>query len=514
MDVIIPPVGESITEVVIGQWLKSNGSTIEADEVICELESDKANFELRSEAAGLLNHKAQTGDTLAIGSTVATIEPYSQPSISPKKVNSTTTEAPTTTQGPTTTEAATTAEAPATLSESIEVIIPNVGESITEVVLSKWIKKEGTTVKLDESIAELESDKANFELTAPTSGLLEDCAKEGDSLAIGAVACRIAPGIKAMGQDSVSVPSSVPTKEEGHYAAAHPSPAAAKLLAEKGLSPNDIKGSGIHGRITKGDVLAPRAEAGPPVSTSPSIKPAHQSEQALRGERKERLSSLRKTIARRLVQVKNETAMLTTFNEIDMQPVMGLRKKYKEAFKEKYEVGLGFMSFFTKAVCMSLQEFPAVNAKIEEENSICYHDYCDISIAVSTPKGLVVPVVRSAEQMSFEQIEKEILRLAVRAKEGKISITEMNGGTFTITNGGIFGSLLSTPILNAPQSAILGMHNIVERPVVVAGSITARPMMYVALSYDHRIIDGKESVSFLVRIKELLEDPARLMLGI
>ena len=301
---------------------------------------------------------------------------------------------------------------------------------------------------------------------------------------------------------------------DSSYATGHPSPAAAKILDEKGIAANAVAGSGVGGRITKED--AQNAVPGAPVAAAaaPSVAAAVSNGPSdARGVRREKMSSLRKTVARRLVAVKNETAMLTTFNEVDMKPVMDLRSKYKDKFKEKHGVGLGFMSFFTKAVCVALKEFPSVNAKIDGEEMI-FHDYCDISIAVSAPKGLVVPVIRSAEHLSLAGIESEVVRLAVKARDNKLSLEEMSGGTFTITNGGVFGSMLSTPIINAPQVAILGMHNIVERAVVVDGQIVVRPIMYLALSYDHRIIDGKESVSFLVRVKQLLEDPARLLLDI
>jgi 2-oxoglutarate dehydrogenase E2 component (dihydrolipoamide succinyltransferase) len=292
------------------------------------------------------------------------------------------------------------------------------------------------------------------------------------------------------------------------YAAGHPSPAAAKILDEKGIAAASVAGSGVGGRITKEDAVA----ASKPAAAAPAA-PASAPAVAQGGTRREKMSSLRKTVARRLVAVKNETAMLTTFNEVDMKPVMDLRGKYKDKFKEKHGVGLGFMSFFTKAVCVALKEYPSVNAKIDGDE-IVFHDYCDISIAVSAPKGLVVPVIRSAENLSLAGIESEVVRLAGKARENKLSLEEMSGGTFTITNGGVFGSMLSTPIINAPQVAILGMHNIVERAVVVDGQIVVRPIMYLALSYDHRIIDGRESVSFLVRLKQLLEDPARLLLDI
>jgi 2-oxoglutarate dehydrogenase E2 component (dihydrolipoamide succinyltransferase) len=286
-------------------------------------------------------------------------------------------------------------------------------------------------------------------------------------------------------------------------------------LAEKGVSPESVKGTGKDGRITKED--AQSAQKAAPAPAKAESKPAAASAPApvagSRNERREKMSSLRKTVAKRLVSVKNETAMLTTFNEVNMKPIMDLRSKFKEQFKEKHGVGLGFMSFFTKAVCVALQEWPAVNAKIDG-NEIVYNDYCDISIAVSAPKGLVVPVIRNAETLSFDQVEKEVVRLAMKARDNKLSIEEMTGGTFTLTNGGIFGSMMSTPIINAPQSAILGMHNIVQRPMAVNGEVVILPMMYLALSYDHRIIDGRESVSFLVRVKELLEDPTRLLFGV
>jgi 2-oxoglutarate dehydrogenase E2 component (dihydrolipoamide succinyltransferase) len=314
---------------------------------------------------------------------------------------------------------------------------------------------------------------------------------------------------------------SPPTEKESaatSYAAGHASPAAAKILAEKGMSPQDVNGSGVGGRITKQDAVEAKPKPAQPAAqpTKTDGKPAAQPATLATGDRnvrRQKMSSLRKTISRRLVAVKNETAMLTTFNEVDMKPIMDLRAKYKDKFKEKHNVGLGFMSFFTKACCVALQEWPAVNAMIDGDEMV-FNDYCDISIAVSTPRGLVVPVIRNAEKLDFAGIEKEIINLAVKARDNKLTIEEMTGGTFTITNGGVFGSMMSTPIINAPQSAILGMHNIVERPVVVDGQITIRPMMYVALSYDHRIIDGRESVSFLVRVKQLLEDPARLLLGV
>ena len=411
---------------------------------------------------------------------------------------------------------------------SLEIKIPAVGESITEVTLAQWLKQDGDYVEMDENIAELESDKATFELPAEKAGILKIIAQEGDTLEIGAVVCTIedgdapAEGTAKKEEAPAEKPTTTgPAKEETEssdsYAAGTASPAAAKILREKGIDPSTIKGTGKDGRITKED--AEKAQARPAAAkaeNTPTTESTTSTPVALAGsrnERREKMTSLRKTIAKRLVTVKNETAMLTTFNEVNMQPIMDLRAKYKDAFKEKHGVGLGFMSFFTKAITMALKEWPAVNARIEE-NEIVYSDFADISIAVSAPKGLVVPVIRNAESMSLYQIEKEVINLATKARDNKLTIEEMTGGTFTITNGGVFGSMMSTPIINAPQSAILGMHNIVQRPVAENGQVVIRPMMYIALSYDHRTIDGRESVSFLVRVKQLLEDPARLLLEV
>ncbi len=408
---------------------------------------------------------------------------------------------------------------------SLVIKVPPVGESISEVTLSQWIKKDGDYVEMDEVIAELESDKATFELTAEKAGTLKTIAKEGDTLEIGAPVCSIDEGGKS--EDKPAAAEAAPAKDESKapagkqeekgstYASGTPSPAAAKILAEKGVDSASVKGTGVDGRLTKEDAM--KAEAGKKGSAAPSapapVAPAKIVVPGSRTERREKMSSLRKTVAKRLVAVRNETAMLTTFNEVDMQPIMDLRTKYKDKFKEKHGVGLGFMSFFTKAVCEALKDFPSVNARIEGED-IVFNEFADISIAVSAPKGLVVPVIRNAESMSLAQIEAAVMELAVKARDSKLTLEEMTGGTFTITNGGVFGSMMSTPIINAPQSAILGMHNIVERPVAQNGQVVIRPIMYVALSYDHRIIDGRESVGFLVRVKQLLEDPARLLLGI
>jgi 2-oxoglutarate dehydrogenase E2 component (dihydrolipoamide succinyltransferase) len=397
--------------------------------------------------------------------------------------------------------------------KTVEMVVPPLAESITEVTIGSWSKNDGDFVEMDEVIGEIESDKATFELTAETQGYLQIVANEGDTLEIGALICKIEETEGAPPPPEEFEAEAKPEKATttDNYAEGHPSPAAAKILDEKGIDKGTVKGTGVGGRITKEDALNAKPQediAVRQVSDNTASLPG-----GLRDERRVKMTTLRKTISRRLVTAKNQTAMLTTFNEVNMKPIMDIRSKYKELFKEKFEVGLGFMSFFTRACCVALQEWPAVNAKIDGEE-IVYSDFCDISIAVSAPKGLVVPVVRNAESLSFDQIEKEILRLATKARDGKLSIEEMQGGTFTITNGGVFGSMMSTPIINVPQSAILGMHNIVKRPIVENEEVVVRPMMYVALSYDHRIIDGRESVSFLVRVKELLEDPARLLLGL
>jgi 2-oxoglutarate dehydrogenase E2 component (dihydrolipoamide succinyltransferase) len=410
---------------------------------------------------------------------------------------------------------------------SVEIKVPPVGESISEVTLTKWIKKDGEWVDRDEVIAELESEKATFEINAEKAGILHTIAKEDDTLQIGDVVCTIddtaekpagktetakaeTPKAETAKPQAKQEPPEVkepkvitpeenqPRKKEDIKA----SPVAAAILADKKIDVSKVTPTGSHGKIMKHDVLDALANPGRAIGK----------ELFSREEKSQKMSNLRRTISRRLVEAKNSTAMLTTFNEVDMSAIMELRAKYKETFKKTHEVNLGFMSFFTKAVCFALQEWPTVNAQIDGEN-IIYHEYCDISIAVSSPKGLVVPVIRNAESLSMAEIEKEVAQLAAKARDSKLTIEEMTGGTFTITNGGVFGSLMSTPIINIPQSAILGMHNIVERPVAIKGQVVIKPMMYVALSYDHRLIDGRESVSFLVRVKQMLENPEQLLFG-
>lgn len=502
----VPTVGESISEVTVGQWFKKDGDLVQMDEVLCELESDKATFEFPSEGSGILRIKAQPGDTVEIGGLICVIE---------EAENLASVPTPTLPAG-----IAAPSSPPVVNGGVKDMVVPTVGESITEVTLANWIKKDGDFVTLDEIIAEVDSDKATFELPAEATGILRHVAKEGDVLEIGGLICKIEITDAAAASSSTvsaTAVASAPVSSSSTYASGHASPAASKILAEKGISSESVSGSGKDGRITKEDAMSAQKPTPAAAPLTQPVKPVESAPAAFilgsRNVRREKMSSLRKTVSRRLVAVKNETAMLTTFNEVNMKPIMDLRSKFKDQFKEKHGVGLGFMSFFTKAVCVALKEWPAVNAQIDG-NEIIYNDFCDISVAVSAPKGLVVPVIRNAEAMSFDQIEKEILRLAGKARDNKLSIEEMTGGTFTLTNGGVFGSMMSTPIINAPQSAILGMHNIVERPIAENGQVVIRPMMYLALSYDHRIIDGRESVSFLVRVKQLLEDPTRLMFGV
>ncbi len=404
---------------------------------------------------------------------------------------------------------------------ALEIKVPAVGESISEVTLVKWMKKDGDYVNRDEVIAELESEKATFEINAEQAGVLKTIAQEGDTLKIGDVACSIdTEAAKPQAQVETAAPTveNQPVKQAAEatsksIAVTPPpaqapatdikaSPVAAAMIADKKVDTTGINPSGSNGRIMKQDVMAALQNPGRAVD-----KPLFSRE-----DKPEKMSNLRKTISRRLVEAKNTTAMLTTFNEVDMSRIMDLRKQYKDGFTKKHGVGLGFMSFFTKAVTFALQDWPSVNAYIDGEN-ILYHNYCDISIAVSAPKGLVVPVIRNAESLSMAEIEKKVVELAGKARENKLTIEEMTGGTFTITNGGVFGSLMSTPIINIPQSAILGMHKIQERPMAINGQVVIKPMMYLALSYDHRIIDGRESVSFLVKVKELLETPELLLFG-
>ncbi len=393
----------------------------------------------------------------------------------------------------------------------LEMKVPSPGESITEVEIAEWLVEDGDYVEKDQAIAEVDSDKATLELPAEESGVITLKAEVGDAVEVGQVVCLIDTSAdkpegkqKETKKEAVKPESQSTTEQKSEparstYASGTPSPAARKVLAEKGIDPSQVNGSGVDGRITKEDAV----NAVPSMGVKVDVEG--------RGVTRSKLSMLRRKVAERLVSAKNETAMLTTFNEVDMSPIFEIRKKYKETFKEKHGVSLGFMSFFTLAVVRALQEYPAVNSMIDGKEMVSYN-FCDISIAVSGPKGLMVPVIRNAEKLTFRGVEAEVKRLATRARDGQITVDEMTGGTFTISNGGVFGSMLSTPIINPPQSGILGMHNIVERPVAVDGKVEIRPVMYVALSYDHRIIDGRESVGFLVAVKEALESPVDLLM--
>jgi 2-oxoglutarate dehydrogenase E2 component (dihydrolipoamide succinyltransferase) len=509
IEIKVPTVGESISEVTIAKWLKKDGDYVQQDEVICEMESEKATFELNAEKAGVLKIAAPEGATLKIGDVACTID---TDAAAPAGAAPAAESAPAPEAQPE--PVAETPAAPAVNKGTIEMKVPTVGESISEVTLIKWIKNEGEYVERDEVICELESEKATFELNAEEAGALITLGKEGDVLKVGDPIAKIDTSVGRPAGKAQPAAAAAPKAESKPQPKAQnapvtaipndvkATPVAAAVIADKHVDPSSIKGSGAHGKILKDDVL--NALNNPGVALG--------QEMFTRNTRREKMSNLRKTVSRRLVEAKNTTAMLTTFNEVDMTNIMELRAKYKEVFKKQHEVNLGFMSFFTKACCFALQEFPSVNAYIDGEE-LLYHDYCDVSIAVSAPKGLVVPVIRNAESLDMAGIEKKVVELATKARENKLTMDEMTGGTFTITNGGVFGSLMSTPIINIPQSAILGMHKIQDRPMAVNGQVVIRPMMYIALSYDHRIIDGRESVSFLVRVKEMLENPEQLLFG-
>ena len=512
----IPDLAESITEVMISQWLKQDGDYVELDEMICEVETDKAAQELAAEAAGILRIVVPEGETVQVGDVICHIEAGENGASASTTANATAAANASSGGSATATVATPVADA-----KEIEMRVPELAESITEVMIGAWLKEEGDFVNMDETICEVETDKASQDLAAEASGILHIIAQEGDTLNVGELICTIKPaeapaGNQANSSDPTTNTSAVASTGSAvsSTAAGHPSPAAAKILAEKGINPGDVNGTGVGGRITKEDALkAQKAAPAPAKKETPATVNTPAPVPGSRNQSRKRMSPLRKTVARRLVSVKNETAMLTTFNEANMQPIKDFRAKYKEQFKEKYGVSLGFMGFFAKACSTALLEIPGVNAQIDG-NEIVYNEFVDISVAVSAPKGLVVPVLRNVETMGFHEVEQGIKNLAIKARDNKLSIEEMQGGTFTITNGGVFGSMMSTPIINAPQSAILGMHNIVDRPMAVNGEVKILPMMYLALSYDHRIIDGREAVTFLVRVKQLLEEPERLLFGV
>ena len=498
-DITIPNVGESVSEVTIAQWFKKVGDTVKKDEALVELETDKAAQELVAPEDGVVEEiLVAEGDNVAVGTLIAKLGAGNGASAAPKSA------APAKESTPK-------AAAPASGGKAMNIDVPNVGESVSEVTIASWMKQPGDAVKKDEAIVELETDKAAQELVAPESGVMGDIlVAEGEVAAVGQTICTLMAG--ASGGASSAPAAAAPKASAPAASGKAPMPSADRIIKENNLEAGSIAGTGKDGRITKGDALAAKANPAPaakaPIPTVPSVP----RELGPREERV-RMSRLRQTIARRLKEAQNTAAMLTTYNEVDMTNIMEMRKQYKELFIKKHGVKLGFMSFFVKACVQALKDVPAVNAEIDGTD-IIYKNYYDISIAVGTPKGLVVPVLRDCDERSLGGVEKGIGELGAKAREGQFSMDDMMGGTFTISNGGVYGSLMSSPILNPPQVGILGMHKIEKRAVVIDDQIVIRPMMYLALSYDHRIVDGKEAVTFLVRVKECLEDPERLLLDL
>lgn len=498
-EIRVPTLGESVTEATVATWFKKPGDTVAVDEMLCELETDKVTVEVPSPSAGTLGEiVAAEGTTVGVDALLATLTEGAGAAPAPAKAA---------------------ASAPAAASgggaQSVDVMVPTLGESVTEATVSSWFKKVGDSVTQDEMLCELETDKVSVEVPAPASGVLSEIlAAEGATVEAGG---KLA--VMSAGEGAVAAPAAAPADAAPAVASTgrdvEDAPSAKKLMAENNLSSDAVTGSGRDDRIMKEDVQ--KALANPAPKAAPPAGPA-----APRGpvaaqdagrEERVKMTRLRQTIARRLKDAQNTAAMLTTYNEVDMSATMALRKEYKELFEKKHGVKLGFMSFFTKACAHALQEVPEVNAEIDGTD-IVYKNFVHMGIAVGTPSGLVVPVVRDADKMSFAEIEKRINELGARGRDGKLTMAEMQGGTFTISNGGVYGSLMSSPILNPPQSGILGMHKIQERPMVVNGEIVIRPMMYLALSYDHRVVDGKGAVTFLVRVKEALEDPRRLLMDL
>ncbi|RHZ98503.1 2-oxoglutarate dehydrogenase complex dihydrolipoyllysine-residue succinyltransferase [Cereibacter sphaeroides] len=506
-EVRVPTLGESVSEATVATWFKKPGDRVAADEMLCELETDKVTVEVHAPVAGrLVEIVAPEGTTVAVSALLAQIgaaEAGDEPA--PEK-----------------THAGAEAKAGAGESKMIDVMVPALGESVSEATVSTWFKKPGDTVAQDEMLCELETDKVSVEVPAPAAGVLaEILVTEGTTVAAGsklAVISSDGQGVAAAPKaETPKKTEAAPAQEPAPKKDVEDAPSAKKAMAEAGLSPDAVQGTGRDGRIMKDDVARAVAGASQAAAPAPAPQPAlpRQPVPADDAAREERvkMTRLRQTIARRLKEAQNTAAMLTTYNEVDMSGVMGLRNEYKDAFEKKHGTKMGFMSFFVKACCHALKEVPEVNAEIDGTD-IVYKNYVHMGVAVGTPSGLVVPVVRDADQMGFAQIEKKIAELGLRARDGKLSMAEMQGGSFTISNGGVYGSLMSSPILNPPQSGILGMHKIQERPVVEKGQIVIRPMMYLALSYDHRIVDGKGAVTFLVRVKEALEDPRRLLLDL
>ncbi|MXQ09677.1 2-oxoglutarate dehydrogenase complex dihydrolipoyllysine-residue succinyltransferase [Alphaproteobacteria bacterium GH1-50] len=518
-EIRVPTLGESVTEATVATWFKKPGDSVQVDEMLCELETDKVTVEVPSPAAGTLGEiVAKEGETVGVDALLATLNEGAAAKEAPKS------EA----------KAESKADAPAKADpapkggsgggQTVDVMVPTLGESVAEATVATWFKKAGDSVAQDEMLCELETDKVSVEVPAPASGVLQEILKnEGETVEAGGKLAVMTRGGEGQAH-SVEEGAHETTQQDGGRGPVETgsgsgrdvedAPSAKKLMAENNLSASDVTGTGRDGRIMKEDVQkalsSPKQADAPAPAQAPRAPVA--AEDAAREERV-KMTRLRQTIARRLKDAQNTAAMLTTYNEVDMTATMELRKEYKDLFEKKHGVKLGFMSFFTKACCHALKEVPEVNAEIDGTD-VVYKNFVHMGVAVGTPNGLVVPVVRDADQMSFAAIEKKIAELGMRARDGKLSMAEMQGGTFTISNGGVYGSLMSSPILNPPQSGILGMHKIQERPMVVNGEIVIRPMMYLALSYDHRIVDGKGAVTFLVRVKEALEDPRRLLMDL
>jgi len=502
-EIRVPTLGESVSEATIAQWFKKPGDPVSQDEPLVELETDKVTVEVPAPSAGTLESiVVKEGDTVEVGALLGQIAEGGSAAAAPAAAAA----------APAKEEAA-----PAGKAELVDVVTPSAGESVTEAEVGEWSVKVGDVVKPDDTLVELETDKAAQEVPAPVGGTIVKIAAEtGATVEPGVLLCQIDPSGAAASAApaAASAPASAPAPAAG--SSMPPAPSAQKMMAENNLSADQVAGSGKRGQVLKEDVIGAIASGATAASSAPAAAQVARGPVAAEDEVREervRMTKLRQTIARRLKDAQNTAAMLTTYNEVDMGPVMELRKQYKDLFEKKHGVKLGFMGFFTKAVTHALKEIPAVNAEIDGTD-IIYKNFCHIGVAVGTDKGLVVPVVRDADQMSIAEVEKEIGNLGRKARDGKLGMADMTGGTFTISNGGVYGSLMSSPILNAPQSGILGMHKIQERPMAVNGQVVIRPMMYLALSYDHRIVDGKEAVTFLVRVKESLEDPQRLVLDL
>ncbi len=497
IEIRVPTLGESVTEATVATWFKKPGDAVAVDEMLCELETDKVTVEVPSPAAGVMAEiVAPEGATVGVDALLATLTEGEGAKPAPAAA------------------APAVVETPAEPASTVDVMVPTLGESVTEATVATWFKQVGDTVAQDEMLCELETDKVSVEVPAPAAGTLtEILAPDGATVQAGGKLAVIAAGAGATAPASAPAPAAAPAAATTGKDIEN-APSANKLMAEKGLTPDQVTGTGKDGRIMKEDVLNAAAKPAPAPAAAPAATPRAPvpADDAAREERV-KMTRLRQTIARRLKESQNTAAMLTTYNEVDMTAVMDIRKEYKELFQKKHGVKLGFMSFFTKACVHALKEVPDVNAEIDGTD-VVYKNYVHMGVAVGTPTGLVVPVVRNADQMSFAEIEKKIAELGQKAVAGKLSMAEMQGGSFTISNGGVYGSLMSSPILNPPQSGILGMHKIQDRPVAINGEVVIRPMMYLALSYDHRIVDGKGAVTFLVRVKEALEDPRRLLMDL